>query len=391
MDETYIFNNYKNCKYISCDSSNMSVHSGDWNENEENEENEDNSYEIKNNFPLDNSINVFEKSLSINNTIIWIDSKVGNWENKLYLKELNNDIELSKYKKYCFTNVEDGFNHILSIEFEAVFVIVSGSFYSQYYNKLLSSINLLKCLPITIIFTSFLFENKIKNKMPNIGLTEEELNSISHPFYNLGGVHSLFSPCFNFIFDFHSKLKTVFNKKEYNSNYEGCLTFEPISEITQLLMPSMIQSIIQKDTITENEIYNFIKFILEKHGDEQIVNLIHPELYIKKIPLEILSKFWARLYTLNSSFYREVNIMLMKKQGGLYSTFVKMMYAGLKIKSLKCSEEPILYRGTIMQKKEIDNVIKSFKEKKNYGLPKIIVYSRCFYLLLEINLLLNNL
>ena len=331
-----------------------------------------------NNFSLGNSINVFGKSLSVNNTIIWIDSKVGNYENKTYLDEINNDIELSKYKKYCFTNVEDGFNHILSIDFEAVFIIVSGSLYSQYYNKLVSSINLLKCLPITIIFTSSSFEKVLKNKIPSNGLTKEVLNSISHPFYNLGGVYSLFSPCFNFIFDFHSKLKTIFNKKEFTSNYEGCLTFEPISEITQLLMPSMIQSIIQKDIITENEVSNFIKFILEKHGDEEIVNLIHPELYIKNIPLEILSKFWARVYTLNSSFYSELNKMLMKKQGDLYSTFVKMMYTGLKIKSLKYSEVPILYRGTRMQKKEIDNVIKSFKEKKNYGLPKIILYSRCF-------------
>ena len=193
-NSNYISNQYGDCKEI-----------------EENENNLYTNYNDYCNFSLVNSINVFEKSLSVNNTIIWIDSKVGNYENKSYLNKINNDIELSKYKKYCFTNVEDGFNHILSIDFEAVFVIVSGSLYSQYYNKLLSSINLLKCLPITIIFTSSSFEKILKNKVPNNGLTEEVLNSISHPFYNIGGVHSLFSPCFNFIFDFHSKLKTVFN------------------------------------------------------------------------------------------------------------------------------------------------------------------------------------
>ena len=211
MNEINIYDNYNNCNYISCGSNNISVHSGDCNEIEENEKNSFKMEKANYKLSLANSINVFEKSLSVNNTIIWIDSKVGNYENKSYLNEINNDIELSKYKKYCFTNVEDGFNHILSIDFEAVFVIVSGSLYSQYYNKLLSCINLLKCLPITIIFTSFSFEKKLKSKIPNNGLTVEVLSSISHPFYNLGGVHSLFSPCFNFIFDFHSKLKTVFN------------------------------------------------------------------------------------------------------------------------------------------------------------------------------------
>ena len=53
-------------------------------------------------------------------------------------------------------------------------------------------------------------------------------------------------------------------------------------------------------------------------------------LYIENYPREIVSKFFARMFTEETSFYRLINIALMKKEKD-YDTFVKVMYEGLYI------------------------------------------------------------
>ena len=85
-------------------------------------------------------------------------------------------------------------------------------------------------------------------------------------------------------------------------------------------------------------------------------------LYIEKLPREILSKFFVRMYTEETSFYSFMNQSLMRKEN-TYDTFVKVMYEGLSINSLHRSEDDILYRGSKMSKNEIDNIKKDFETK----------------------------
>ena len=103
-------------------------------------------------------------------------------------------------------------------------------------------------------------------------------------------------------------------------------------------------------------------------------------IYIEKLPIEILSKFFVRIYTEETLFYYSLNQSLMRKEN-TYDTFVKVMYKGLNIGSFHKSEEEILYRGSKMSKNEIDNIRKSFEEwnkNKNNKLPKFLLYSRTF-------------
>ena len=105
-----------------------------------------------------------------------------------------------------------------------------------------------------------------------------------------------------------------------------------------------------------------------------------PMIYIKKLPIEILSKFFVRIYTEETLFYHSLNQSLMRKEN-TYDTFVKVMYKGLNIGSLHNSEEEILYLGSKMSKNEIDNIKKSFEEwnkNNNNKLPKFLLYSRAF-------------
>ena len=133
------------------------------------------------------------------------------------------------------------------------------------------------------------------------------------------------------------------------------------------------------NTISHSEIISFKNFIQNNFGEQKIQTYIIPLIYIEKLPREILSKFFVRMYTEETSLYYLMNQSLMRKEN-TYDTFVKVMYEGLSINSLHHSEDDILYRGSKMSKNEIDNIRKSFEEwnKNNNKLPKFLLYSRTF-------------
>ena len=103
-----------------------------------------------------------DKNIKYNLDIIWIDEKVFNWENNSYFEEMRN--QHPNIKINLFNNLEDGFNQILSLKFISVFVIISGRLYSQYYNKLKSNLNEIKCIPINLFFILSKFKNILEKK-----------------------------------------------------------------------------------------------------------------------------------------------------------------------------------------------------------------------------------
>jgi hypothetical protein len=128
------------------------------------------------------------------------------------------------------------------------------------------------------------------------------------------------------------------------------------------------------------EIIKFEKFIHNNFKAKTIQKIIIPMLYFEKYPREIVSKFFARMYSENTSFYREINKSLMKKETD-YDTYVKAMYEGLYIGSLLPCKDDILYRGSRMTRKDLDDIRNPFEEwkiNKNNTLPKFLLFSRTF-------------
>ena len=107
-------------------------------------------------------------------------------------------------------------------------------------------------------------------------------------------------------------------------------------------------------------------------------------LYMENYPREIVSKFFARMYTEETSFYKEINKSLMKKETD-YDTYVKAMYEGLYIGSLHHCKDDILYRGSRMTREELDDIINSFEEwkinKNTNTLPNFCYFHEHFFLL----------
>ena len=98
--------------------------------------------------------------------------------------------------------------------------------------------------------------------------------------------------------------------------------------------------------------------------------------YFQEIPIEILSKYLARAYTYETDFYKIINYDLMKsKMNGNYKTFIKILYNGIEIKSFLSFTGKFLYRGSRINKSEVEKI---FDYKNKGKLNNIVVFSKAF-------------
>ena len=305
---------------------------------------------------------LFIKMVVISN-IIWIDPNVDNKEKRGYLKDLQS---YNYFKIKCFKNIDEAINIIKKIEFEETYIILSGRLYIKFIEKFKENLKDVYIIPKIIIFT--------ENKDKFIEYNKEYSNILNHPFYNLGGIKTSFDEIIKFILN-------PINKKILNRDDEGQLTFEYIDSKEKLGLPLLYKSLIE---VTPNDkIDIFTKNIFEKYSKDSISikNLLNSIKDIPNIPIELLSKYYARLYTAeaekNKSFYSEINKELRENKTQNYLPYIKALYEGIKVKSLSLCSNNILYRGTNLLKKEI-GMIKKYLNKKIKDLPGAIVFSRAF-------------
>ena len=308
---------------------------------------------------------------------IWIDKEIENEENKYHYNVLFKQKNIDCKK---FNNIEDGFDFLNNEEnnFKEIVIIISGRLFNEFYYKIKNNLDLIKCSPTIIVFTrkSDLFINQLK------------MNNI---YYN------------NDIFD----TKLIFTRSIQlegfidNINREGKeLTFEKIENIDQLIIPTYYSYLLED--VNRSEIDYFNNFIEKKFlppteeetqqlnkeeknenklkkGNEDIQKLVN-QIKNKKMPKEIIIKYWLRIYSSNSEFYKELNKSLRNKdnQAYFYHPFIKLCYEGIRKGFLKSYNKKI-YRGSNITKSEFNDIQKYFNsnnKKSNY--PNIILYSRSF-------------
>ena len=323
--------------------------------------------------------------------LIWIDKIIDNNENQGYIK-----IMKDKYNIECkqFKDVESAFQYMMnSLKFKVIALMVSGSFFPTYIEAFDKYKNKLTTIPLTIIFTSSISKVKAQYKYKD---------RLEDPFYNPGGVHVSFGPVEEYI---KKLMKTEIpkipcNPKDNPTNYEKCYSFEYVKNSSQLIYPYLYNDIISNKEITDNEIYNFNYLLVEKFGNT-MSNLIEPLTICKKIPSEILSKFYVYAYSLETPFYRNLNWDLMMLNGDNYYPFIKTLYKGMGDYCFK-DLSVRLYRGAKMSNDELNKMMEVLNQKETYDnkidkviqftktysdinfidkkniIPKILFYSRCF-------------
>ena len=310
-----------------------------------------------------------EEDTKFNLDIMWIDQNIFNSENQSYLENMK--INYPNIKIKPFDNLDEGFKAILELEFISIFVIVSGRLYSQYYHKLKNNLDKIKCLPINIIFTSVKFKKILENEEPD---TEQIISydiqkSINNSFYNSGGVFDSYNEISNYLNKFNSNFsKKILKGNLFNLSYEGLFTFNYLNTESEFLAPILYKDIITKKKISYDEINEFNKYLLTI-GNPDINYLIEPLSLLKYVPIEIICKYWTRVYTISSNFYKEINNKLMKSEIKLYDIYIRTLYYGLESNSLFSDMNHKLYRGSIINENEINKIINN---------KKVIVFCKAF-------------
>ena len=305
--------------------------------------------------------------------VIWIDKSIYNEENMDYSNQLKDEIKYLKINLY--DNTDRAINYLKSIKYEKVIIIVSGRLYSEFVKAFKENINDMFLVPKIIVFTS--------NKKKFIEKNEEYLNN-DNKFYTLGGIFTLFLDVKEFLYleDINCGKNYISNDKIYkpdnlNSSNETILTFEYIDCKEKLMLPMFFKSLIDYLSDKDIEEYTDTLYNIYSKEKEEVENCLGIIKSIPNIPIEILAKYYARFYTASSSFYKEMNKDLGMNKIDKYLLYIKILYEGVKLKSLPLASNNLLYRGSKISDDEIKIIISNMN-KKIKDLPGVIVFSKTF-------------
>ena len=317
--------------------------------------------------------NYFKSDDSIIKHIIWFDNKVDSKENTKYKEILKNtfsntEILFTKDEKELGSKIE-------LIKFEAFILIVNGLNFMKIVNFIRTKT--IYSIPLICIFTRS--KQELKEK-----INANDKKYLEDNFYNRLGICETIEEVIDSIQNLDKQVKDKLNgihlgNTENPKNYDNCFTFEYIDQEYKLIFPYLYSKIMNNKKLSNDEIKETNKFILENYGEiETIKNMILPLLFTDDIPENILAKFWSRIYTCESPFYRNLNNSLMKLENQNYNTFIQLLYIGLTEYIYK--EKDILYRGANISDKDMDNLINYYKnrEKKDKLENCYLIYSRAY-------------
>ena len=313
--------------------------------------------------------------------VIWIDENLDNDEYKGYLKEL---VSLG-YNVQCFENVDEGFDLVKSIKFESTKIIISGKFYVKFIKKFVDNLNSIFVIPKIIIFT--------RNKERFVKFNKDNKDIINHPFFNFGGIRTVIGDVIKFLKDEIEQNRAKKSTANKNKNLKASkflenrlktkdnakLTFDYIDNNQKLALPLFYNTLI--DSIEVNEIEKYTELLYSKYSESStnFEELLNPIKSIYDIPIELLSKYYARAYTIESDFYREINKDLRENKTMEYLPFIKVLYEGVKLKSLNIASDFELYRGSKLSFNEIEKIKGYLNQKLELeNLPGAIVFSKSF-------------
>ena len=207
-------------------------------------------------------------------------------------------------------------------------------------------------------------------------MSYDTIIGVNDPFYNPGGVISCIDDLIGKIDSLKLNLKyNIKPRKEEKHKYEGLFTFEYIKSEEDILTPTLYKDINTAEPLKKEELVKLINYLLSfknKDLQELILNLK----YLDYIPIELLSKYLIRSYTLESDFYKQLNKDLMQSNMlDEYKAFIKILYFGIDKKSFYSSRKKFLYRGAKINKSEIEKILNYKKEGK---IQDIIVFSKAY-------------
>ena len=222
-----------------------------------------------------------------NQYAIWIDQNVDNPENTEYSKELKSIDPLLKVE--VFQEIDKAIKYMKTIEFDQTKVIISSKLYSEFIQKFKDNIRDMCVAPKIIIFTMDKKKFYEKNK------DNESNNDL---FYKYEEVTTEFDEIKKFLEFEKIEIKKA---QKIHKSYEIQFTFQYIKSVEDLMLPLFFKSLIEDTSIDNMKKYTESLYNTYSKNYYEIKILLDPIKSMEKVPIEILSKFYARLYTSESS------------------------------------------------------------------------------------------
>ena len=317
---------------------------------------------------------------------IGIDKNVLNEENSKDAENLEKNLSIEILR--CRT-VEEAINLMKTYHFIEIKIIVSGRLYLEFVSSFKENLINMCIAPKIIIYTSNVQRFLERNK---------EYKNVENEFYNIGGIATIIDEVENFlkneeissdqfdtVFTTQSSENTFspnssaisFTNGSFSFSDEPELVFEYIDGKDKLILPLFFKTLI--DNVSNENMEKYTSELYKEYSNNniKIKKLLGSIESIPNIPIEILSKYYARLFTANSDFHKDLNKDLGLNKKDKYLPYIKTLYEGVKLKALPLANNNILYRGSKITNDEIIK-IKNYIEKHIKGMPGTIAFSRSF-------------
>ena len=143
------------------------------------------------------------------------------------------------------------------------------------------------------------------------------------------------------------------------------------------MLPLLFKPLIDSASKENMKKYNNILCEVYSNENDELKTLLYSILSVPNIPIEILSKYYIRIFTVSSNFQRDLyKIINIGKYKGILP-FVKALYEGIKLRSLPLHNNEYLYMGCILPEKDIISLKENYNKRIKH-LPGSIAFCKTF-------------
>ena len=202
------------------------------------------------------------------------------------------------------------------------------------------------------------------------------MSIINDSLFNIGGLFLNFEEVLSFLNQnfFVKELNFIRPLRREKMETGGEFSFELLNNKKDLFGPMYLSRLFKEPE--EKKMKIFDQYLIDNYGD--IMKELIFQIYNVNCPIPLRIKYWLRAYTLETKFYKDMNSDLMKDNIKPYISFIQLLYSCLMINNFNFSYANDLYRGALIKKEEIKNLIKYNGEKKDPNIPGGLIYSKAF-------------
>ena len=321
------------------------------------------------------------KNKNINNNVIWLDPNIDIIENSEKLK-----LKLDSLNIKIIKNLNEAINHLKKTKFKQIKLILTEEIYPKFVQKYKENLVYMNFSLTVYIYKiteegKIIFNNNYNSNNDNNNINyinnndNKEYTTYEEILFEFGGI-------INDLDELENILKLGKDILEYEETKKDTfdipvqLTFEFIDNKTKLLLPLSFKSLIDKAANDNMIEYTNTIFDVYSHNSD-IRKLLNDIQSFNNITIENLSKYYAKFYTIESGFYRDINESLRLNDVEKFLTFIRTLYEGVRLKALPLACDNVLYRGTKISKLEIEKINDNIKNKIE-NLPGLIAFSKPF-------------